>query len=263
MSWEEKLQNHIDLSDANAEDYDANYGSIITKSYMEFEKARIEAACELVANRNNKQAIDVGCGTGRCTIELSAYFEKVIGYDFSSKMIDVAHRNCNKQDIENVVLELRNVNEGLGPFDNNIAFLNFAFGMGSFFENINYLKTEIKRILEPKGIVYITFYNKNSFVYNMCHQYDMGITAIPNSDGNGLLVDGIDIPCNFFTVEEVRKCFSDEFDEVSIVTYPTILPLVKAPLLKTERILEYCKKIDESVAVEEEGYYISAIFKLK
>jgi ubiquinone/menaquinone biosynthesis C-methylase UbiE len=36
-------------------------------------------------------AVDVGCGTGNATRGLAAYFDKVIGLDGSSGMIDAAH----------------------------------------------------------------------------------------------------------------------------------------------------------------------------
>lgn len=264
MVWGDKLQNHINLSETHAENYDSNYGSIVTKKYMMYEESRIHLACDLLGKENRGLAVDVGCGTGRCTIDLSKYFEKVIGIDFSPKMIEVAAKNACRVGALNTEFYLKNVSTvGLGDFSDKVQFLNFAFGMGSFIEDIEFLIAEIKRVLTPGGVFYITFYNKESFVYKMADTVDMGISAIPSKNKEELIVDGIGIPCKYYSPNELKILLGKHFREVSFVTYPTILPLIKEPLLLYTDIVEYCEKLENNTCNEDNGYYISAVYQYR
>jgi len=69
---------------------DQTYGSasIGTNMAMRFEEKLLH---HTISNMNEKSlAIDIGCGTGRHTVELAGLFQKTIGYDFSRGMIDIA-----------------------------------------------------------------------------------------------------------------------------------------------------------------------------
>lgn len=262
--WQEMLKNHIDLSEMHAKDYDSDYGTFITKNYMAYEIERLNTAIKLLDGERRDLAVDIGCGTGRCTLDLSQSFRTVIGVDFSPKMLETASCNTQKKQISNVRFELRDVSTcGLGEFPRKVSLLNFAFGMGSFFENINFLIEEIKRVLIEEGILYVTFYNKESFVCKLASSVNMGISAIPLVGSEQLMVDGIHIPCKFYSPNEIRQLFGEYFKEESFLTYPTILPLIKEEVLSSTDILCYCENIDKRNANEYNGYYISAIYKNK
>lgn len=262
--WQEKLKDHIKLSETHAENYDNDYGTFITKDYMLYEKERLNLALDFLDEERRNLAVDIGCGTGRCTFDLSRYFKKTVGIDFSPKMLAIANCNAGKEQISNVDFVLRDVNTyGLGEYSQKVSLLNFAFGMGSFFEDIDYLITEIKRVLADDGIIYITFYNKESFVCKLSSYVDMGMSAKPILESEQLLVDGIRIPCKFYFPDEIRKIFSVNFKEISFLTYPTILPLIKEEVFSFQNILNYCKKIDKEISDAYNGYYISALYQNK
>ena len=262
--WKEMIKNHINLSEAHAEDYDNNYGTFVTRNYMLYEQERINLALNFLPTEKRNLAIDIGCGTGRCTLDLSYNFNDVIGIDFSPKMLERANYNAKKKQISNVTFELRDVNTyGFGEYREKISLLNFAFGMGSFFEDINFLIKEIKRTLMKDGIFHITFYNKESFVCKLISFVDMGISAIPILDSEQLMVDNIQIPCKFYFPSEIRKLFSIYFKEISFSTYPTILPLIKNEVFNSKEVLSYCENFDKKITNEYNGYYISAIYQNK
>lgn len=260
--WQDTLQNHINLSETHAEGYDNAYGSIVTRNYMSYEKNRLNLAIDQLDGENCDLAVDIGCGTGRCTLDLSHHFNKVIGLDFSPKMLEVATQNAKNEQISNVDFELRNVSTyGFGEFTHKVSLLNFAFGMGSFFEDINFMIKEIKRVLASKGVFHVTFYNKDSFVCKLSSIADMGVSAVPMLESEQLVVDGIQIPCKFYSPDKIRDLFATCFKEVSFTTHPTLLPLLKDEIFTSLNVLQYCEALDDKISNDYNGYYISAIYQ--
>ncbi len=51
----------------------------------------------------NSKVLDVGCGTGRLSFQLSDYCEKVVGVDLSSKNISVANSNLKTSSKKNIL----------------------------------------------------------------------------------------------------------------------------------------------------------------
>ncbi|KON30119.1 hypothetical protein AC480_01890, partial [miscellaneous Crenarchaeota group archaeon SMTZ1-55] len=54
-------------------------------------------------NLINKIIVDVGSGSGRSSIELARYAEKVIGVEPEKSMRDVAQKNTVEQGLDNIV----------------------------------------------------------------------------------------------------------------------------------------------------------------
>jgi len=262
--WVEMIKNHIDLSESYAAAYDSEYGSIVTKNYMDYEKSRINTAVNLLEPNSRILAVDVGCGTGRYTFELSKYFNNVIGLDFSSKMLQIAQKNAENLQLNNIDFFNRDVSTyGLGDFSFKVSMLNFAFGMGSFFEDIDYLICEVKRVLLKSGVLHITFYNEESFVCKLSSLIDMGVSALPLPDIEQLIVNDFQIPCKFYSPIFIRQLFNSHFMEVYFSTYPSILPLIKEKALLNPNILKFCTELDNQKSHGNNGYYISAIYKNK
>jgi chorismate mutase len=102
LIYKHQKQNLLELTNAVAENYDKNYaeGFFGTKLYSTFEKKVIY---ELMSELEDKSlAIDLGCGTGIVSFEISPHFKKVIGYDISPQMISVSNKKNtnNKFNIE-------------------------------------------------------------------------------------------------------------------------------------------------------------------
>nr|WP_290443532.1 class I SAM-dependent methyltransferase [Sporolactobacillus kofuensis] len=63
--------------------------------------------------------LDLGCGTGKLTFPMAAYFEEAIGLDVSADMLQSAQSQCELLDIEKmkwVNMPSENMDENLGTF---------------------------------------------------------------------------------------------------------------------------------------------------
>lgn len=100
--------------------------------------------------RNNRQTIlDLGCGTGTLTVQLSGLCEKVIGVDASQDMIDKA-----KEQFGNI--EFRVCDALALPFEKEFdaVFSNAVF---HWINNHDLLLKNIRRALKPQGILVCEF----------------------------------------------------------------------------------------------------------
>jgi len=101
---------HFVLSEIAAPSYDDNYGKekVGTEETMKFEEEIIQDVIKKIKDNNHAinetlYAVDVGCGTGRHTIEiLSEHFEKIYGFDFSDKMIKAAKAKKRRAELDHV-----------------------------------------------------------------------------------------------------------------------------------------------------------------
>ena len=103
-------------------------------------------AAKRLGVRSGERALDLCCGSGALTRELSRQTPRaeVVGADFSSQMLDIARRKDPKhQYIEADALAL--------PFENeSFDAVSVAFGVRNF-ENTKEGLDEIARVLKPKG----------------------------------------------------------------------------------------------------------------
>ncbi len=85
-------KNNIYETDAASSMYlDAHYG----ENYLngkKFSVAIVEYASQYWESDHTKNALDLGCAVGRSCFELSRYFDRVVGLDFSTKFIRHAHQ---------------------------------------------------------------------------------------------------------------------------------------------------------------------------
>jgi len=62
----------------------------------------LKKAKEFGLLKSKKLALDFGCGPGRFTEVLAKDFDKVIGFDISEKMIELAKERADKKNIDNI-----------------------------------------------------------------------------------------------------------------------------------------------------------------
>jgi SAM-dependent methyltransferase len=238
---------------------------------MIYEEDKIKSAIEMVCSENRKLSVDVGCGTGRAVFCFHHMFSKNIGIDFSTKMIEVCRAKIQKNKISNVDLKIVDINvDGLKALelaDETVSFVNLGFGMGSFIEDIENFKEQLLQCLTHKAIVHISFYNKHSIANKTGLSKEMGFQATCDVTNNILTVasdtKNYTIPCMYYSVQEVEDIFSDQFEIVDMTTYPTVLALLKYEFSKDKRIMSLCAEIDEKIASNSDGYYISCILRKK
>ncbi|WP_281989581.1 5-histidylcysteine sulfoxide synthase [Aquimarina aggregata] len=78
---------------------DAHYGNDYL-NHKNFAVGIINFALQFLEENNKKHALDVGCSVGRSSFELSRYFKKVTGVDFSTNFIRYAHQLKKHQTIK-------------------------------------------------------------------------------------------------------------------------------------------------------------------
>lgn len=100
----------------------------------------------------NEKALDFGCGVGRLTQALAAYFSECYGVDISSKMIALANQYNQHSKRCKYILNCTN---DLKIFqDNTFDFIysNIVFQHIPPFYTFGYIK-EFLRIMKPKGLI--------------------------------------------------------------------------------------------------------------
>lgn len=108
-----------------------------------------------IENSSSKSVIDVGTGVGNLLPHLSEKFQKVVGVDISSKMIEKARESV--KDMENVFLYVRDgrdLSEFHGQFDvvvtvNSILMPNIV--------DVDKMLGELHNVLKEDGILLGTF----------------------------------------------------------------------------------------------------------
>lgn len=127
MEWNSSLYD-------NKHDFVAEYG----KGLLEF------------LPKNDEQAIlDLGCGTGTLTVQLTSFGNKVIGVDSSQNMIDKAQKQFNN-------IEFRVCDALALPFEKefDVVFSNAVF---HWISDHNTLLKNIHKALKPQGVLVCEF----------------------------------------------------------------------------------------------------------
>ncbi|MGD8782050.1 MAG: YbaK/EbsC family protein [Ignavibacteria bacterium] len=271
-SWQKYKDEHLKLSAVAADKYDELYekANFATGSYMRYELERIKKYLSFVPSKDI--ALDLGCGTGRDSFYMCKHFEQVYGYDFSSQMILVANKNKIQKRIGNVYFEPRDVEEQELPWENNsISFVNTAFGMGSFVQNLENLFREIRRVLKPSGIVIFSFYNSDALVNKLVLQWRPALAARVVAGEDCLEVNfkgnSYKIAAKAYTVNEIKKKTLGAFgptNPIDITTFPTLSALFPQELFANATTRELCTNVDTLLANNLEiaaGPYIVAVCK--
>lgn len=127
----------------------AGYKNFTTPIFIELLKKYLEL---------DSSILDFGCGQGRILQQLkNEGFRKLYGVDISGKMIEIADKNLPRADLK-VNIEV-SIPYNDSSFDCVIVAAVLTCVIGS--DDQRKLLAEFKRILKPKGIVYI-----NDFLIN-------------------------------------------------------------------------------------------------
>jgi prolyl-tRNA editing enzyme YbaK/EbsC (Cys-tRNA(Pro) deacylase)/SAM-dependent methyltransferase len=269
VDWNEGRTQHLKLSEAAAPQYDELYANanFATGSYMEYE---IDTLKRWIPDApDHHLAIDLGCGTGRDSFVLARYFDQVFAYDFSPAMVEVANANKLQRAQGNVSFKARDVEKGLLDLHPHSAdFVNSAFGMGSFIENLEAFLREVKRLLKPGGIAVFSFYNRQALVNSLDLEWRPALAARADPDNELLRVEfeetRFDIAARAYTVQDVRNRLASVFDVLELTTFPTLSALFPQQLFVHESARKLCTHVDQLLAANLDvaaGPYIVAVVR--
>lgn len=138
---------------------------------------------------NEKEILDIGCGTGNLSILIAKKFKQVTAIDLDNEMLDIAEEKSTENNIDFKNINMLSISEIFMPnsfdvvscFGNTLVHLNSTDQISSFFENV---KTVLKpngkfliqiinydRILE-KNIDHLPTIEKNNIKFERLYSYD-------------------------------------------------------------------------------------------
>jgi ubiquinone/menaquinone biosynthesis C-methylase UbiE len=264
--WQSQKLNHKSLAAQAAGKYDSEYTltNFATQSYMEYEERLIET----YAFQSNSElpALDLGSGTGRTSFLASKFFKQVIGVDFSEEMVRQSKTQQKIQGIRNVRFQQHDVEDGLVfCADASSSFINTAFGMGSFVQNLDMLLDEISRVLVPGGISILSFYNSRPLFERLDLPWKPALAARFTTD-DGLKVDfagqQFSIAAKAYSVEEINQKTQSRFQVLQLTTFPSLSAIMPQEFFQSDAAQQLCRAVDELLSFDlkiSAGPYIVAI----
>jgi len=107
-----------------------------------------EKLFDLVGDYSGKTILDLGCGIGVFSKDLSNKAQKVVGIDISEKCIEYAKSKNNSDNIDYFTMDINNINLIKEKFD--IVFSDMVF---NYIEDYDKLLLNIYELLNDNGIV--------------------------------------------------------------------------------------------------------------
>lgn len=168
---------------------------------------------------NKKSAVlDVACGTGSLTFELARYTSgKVVGIDFSSKMIQLANKKLKlKQSrrgkYKNVSFKIGDA-QNMAFEDDSFDYVTISFGLRNV-SNVNKAISEMRRVVKKKGHVAILELStpKNSLLKKIYFFYFLKLMPLiggcisGNKSAYNYLPKSV---VNFYTADETKEIMKE------------------------------------------------------
>lgn len=109
---------------------------------------------------NRGPVLDAGCGTGNNAVLLAQRGMSVTGVDISDKMLQVARSKVVKAGLK---VNLIQADASKLPLPDNCFDTAICSLVLEFAENPEMIVRELFRVLRPKGVIILSFLNKNSY----------------------------------------------------------------------------------------------------
>jgi ubiquinone/menaquinone biosynthesis C-methylase UbiE len=161
----------------NAADwYDQNMGESGDEMNQKLIKPLI---LELAGELTNKTVLDVGCGSGYFSAELSQAAEKVIATDFSPEFVSLCQKKYQSQ--LNLSFVVQDVMQPLN-FENKSVDVVVVKMVLQYVEDIHLFAKEANRVLKPNGKVVVAV----DHPFNTQFHYAQSLTGVKNPKYQGL-----------------------------------------------------------------------------
>ncbi len=145
---------------------------------------------ELLKGGKDKIVLDIGCGSGHGSNTLAKKFKMVYGVDISEDAIIYARDNWQMDNIEFKVGSCLDI-----PFPDNTFDEVSAFEVFEHLHDWKRLLSEVKRVLKPNGLVYISTPNKTLYSpgtkrpINPHHVFEMTISEFKKALGEFFVIE--------------------------------------------------------------------------
>ena len=263
--WNARLkENLLNLTARCAPIYDKEYdaGFYATRLHADFEQSMILGACQHY--RGTGLAIDLGCGTGRVALTLADSFTQIVGYDISPDMIEVARRKYQDAHARKCSFEVVDLEAGIPHPDSAVSFVVMGMGFASDIRLLPKVLREVHRVLIPGGTAFMSFYNAEALIYHWEFiPWPVGLAAEINPRKHCLNVQIDDkvyeIYARPYTTDEVHDLMPRGLPIIKLATHPTVCSIMPDVLFDDKRVQDSIATIDEKLADENMGAYITVL----
>ena len=245
-------QNLLTLTKEWAAKYDSEYGQdrFATKLQMEFEKRLINQEIERLSRK--KLLVDLGCATGRETLNHSNNFAASIGFDISEDMIAMANGKIPSAKKHPVSFIVHDVEKALPLKDDSVSFVFMNNGTASDMKDIKSVLSDVGRVLEKGGRFLFSFYNTDALVHEVFLPWPPSLMAEMNRDQHCLDVNykegRLSIYARPYTTTEIKNLFGMPLSIDQLWTHPTISSILPNELFEdsTNALLDVRKQIADT-----------------
>lgn len=160
--------------------------------------------------KHTDSVLDLGCGIGANAIKITSKVKKVVGLDIDKESIRIAQSEAKLKRTKNIQFITGDANKKL-PFKNNAFDKVLCFDVLEHLEKRNFALTEIKRILKPKGLLFLVTDNPRTSWKKL--QKSVGLFYYADSDHK-----------YEYPKEEITQLLKDKgfkVDKIMPVTYDT------------------------------------------
>ncbi|KIL44473.1 class I SAM-dependent DNA methyltransferase [Jeotgalibacillus soli] len=168
-------------------------------------------------NVSGKRLLDIGCGTGECTIKIAQEGFEVTGIDLSDAMLSVAADKAARQGVpiqlfQQDMAEL----EGFEPFDVITIFCDSL----NYLEEVDQVRSTFSRVYEqllPGGLLLFdvhSLYKIHEMFIDQTFTFDNGDVAYIWNSFPGEEADSVEHELSFFVLENEKKDLYARFDEL-------------------------------------------------
>tara|TARA_B100001093_G_C26454734_1_gene853825 strand:+ start:58 stop:720 length:663 start_codon:yes stop_codon:yes gene_type:complete len=120
------------------------------KAFLFQREKKIEKILKKLKKRKKSIAADIGCGSGEYTYKLSLFFRKVEGYDISKKMINIAKKKYNSENINYFTKSIEQMSKKK-KYDYVLAV-----GLLDYLRDFNFTLFKLKILLKKNGEIIFT-----------------------------------------------------------------------------------------------------------
>lgn len=216
---------HKALANAAAAEYDEKYAN--HQIVNPVEERLIE---KLVVGIPSLKAtcVDFGSGTGRLTHVLARIATKVVGYEFSENMLQIATRKKDESSFTNICYQQMDVNQDYRKITYPVSFVCGGYGFGSFVENMREFLRHFEALMVPGGIMYFSLYHDaNEAGKNQVSQFGSELGAddtlvVKLGNNQSFRIHAAQYTCK--SLLNIAKESLSPSSAVGVITYLTLLP---------------------------------------
>lgn len=217
-------------------------------------------------------AIDLGCANGDTSRLLAEHgFEKVVGYDISPDMIEVA---LEKKTSISENYKVRNLSLWIPEEDESVDCIIANFWSAS--EVTDDLLQEVNRVLRKDGKAWLSFYNREAFAHAWWQPWQTSIEVVLNPISNILevpIIDSKNQVCEVYKLYAKPYSLSDIKEQLKntdlllweVSSFPFLFTMMPPTFFqdstRVQKALEFDTKHGKMPPYN--GYYLNIILQKK